>query len=331
MKDTPGRRRTALGVVCAVLLLGCGPAAGQTQDVVATPSPVRAVGLPSAGVTDLQVPEGGVLHDLAATDGRIVGVGAAAGRAAVWSLDADGMWNQQQVPAAADVPRLDAVALTDAAAVAFGGDGLRPSRLWVADDGTTWRAVESDAAGIDGRVTGVTVDGDRVIAVGDRVDAESGESYQGVVWASDDGRSFTAVAADLALAEGTISDVAAGSDAVVVVGFDTSGGKVWTATGGGSFEAATGPFEASTVEGVAATDDGFAAIGRGLADFELRTWTSDDGRRWRRADVEAGDIRPEDEVHGVTTVDGTVVAVGGTADGPAVWALDDGRAWRRHR
>ncbi len=325
-------RRTLCGAACALVLLGCGPASGQTtQDVIALPTPrVQAASSPSAGAADLRSPDGGVLHSVAAADGRIVGVGATAGGAAAWSVGSDGAWTQHRLAAAADVPQLDAVALAGPSVVAFGGDGQRPSRMWVADGGTTWQAVDADVVGIDGRVNAVTaVSGDRWIAVGDRVDPEGGESYQGAIWISEDGRSFTPVTSDLALAEGTLSDVATTGDTVVVVGFDINGGKVWSADDMSAFSAATGPFEAATVEGVAATNDGFVAVGRGIADLRPLAWTSEDGRRWQRADVEAGDVRPEDQIRDVSTVDGVVIAVGGSLDSSVLWTLEDGLRWRR--
>lgn len=329
----------ATGALCAVLLAGCGVAAEVPGGAAATPPverPVDAVQTagPAAvagGTTvGLQLPSApdGELRAVAADDEHVVVVGAAAdddADPAAWSPNDDGTWRSLEVDPVAGVPRLDAVAYDGSSGVAFGGDGAGPSQAWVTGDLETWRPVDT---GVDGRVGGVAAAADRWLAVGDRVDREGGESYEGMVWVSDDGASFEVLADDLALAEGTLTDVAVAGDTIVVVGFDVGGGAVWTSSAGGAFTSAAGPFDGATIDGVAATDDGFVALGRGVADLSVQAWTSVDGSRWDRIDVTGAELQPQDEIHDVTSVDGVVVAVGGTPQTGAIWRFEDDRLAR---
>lgn len=323
MSRRHARRRVLLSA-CVLIAAGCGPAAG--DDVSQTP-PNAVTASPSPLVSDaLRPPAAGALFGVAASADRVVAVGSGdAGGGAAWTWAGDG-WRSADVRRARRAARLDAVAIAGATGVAFGGDGSGPSRMWTARDGG-WRAADAEEAGIDGRVNAVTVAGNRWIAVGDRVDPEGGESYEGMVWVSDDGEAFQPVATALELDEGTLSDVAAADGTIVVTGFDVRGGRVWASDDDLRLSPAEGAFAAATVEGVAATDDGFVALGRGLGDQRPRTWISSDGRAWERIDDGDGDLTPDDEIRDVTTVDGVAVAITGGPAAGSVYRFRDG-GWR---
>lgn len=322
----------AVAAAWAVLLAGCGPAAGTvTDDVVAsspaTPNEVAGSPAETAAAVppaDPAAPDerAATLRGLAVGGDQVVVVGADDTVPAAWSVAGDGEWTPHTVAPGSGVPRLDAAALDGALGIAFGSDDAGGSQAWVTDDLRAWR--RHDVAGIDGRVSAVTVSDARWMAVGDRVDTESGEAYEGVVWVSEDATSFDVLADGLALTEGTLSDVAAAAGTVVVVGFDVSGGVAWTSSDGGPFESGSGPFDGATIDGVTALDGQFVALGRGLADLGLRAWTSTDGRRWEAVDVTGDELEPQDEIHDLATHAGRVLAVGGTADSGRVWTFQDG-------
>lgn len=328
-------------VVCVALLAACGPAVADGSlaagDVVASPlaastevSSLPAATRSEAGTDDTAagsaaaavVPGAppGTVRALAEADGRTLAVGVDDTGPAAWSVD-DDAWRTHEVAQVTGVPRLDAVASDGVTGIAFGAGDAGGSQAWTTDDLRTWRPVDTPA--IAGRVAAVTVADGRWIAVGDRVDPEGGEAYEGVVWAAGEGAAFTVLSDGLALSEGTVSDVAVANGTVVVAGFDVAGGLVWTASGD-DFTRATGPFEAATVDGVAATPDGFIALGRGLGDLALRAWSSTDGSRWEAVEVLAADLEPQDEIHDVATVAGVVTVGGGTGSAGAVWTFENG-------
>lgn len=332
--------RSAAAAASAALLAACGPAVANgssaTGDVVASPlavaSEVSSVAddTPSVGSADTTVGSSasaipgappGTVRAVAQADGHIVAVGADDAGSAAWSVD-DGAWRTHDVAQATGVPRLDAVASDGVTGIAFGAGDAGGSQAWMTDDLSTWQPVDTSA--VDGRVAAATVADGRWIVVGDRVDPEGGEAYEGVVWASDDGASFAVLTDGLALAEGTVSDVAVADGTVVVVGFDVAGGAAWTSSDNGDFTRATRPFDAATIDGVAATDDGFVALGRGLADLALRAWTSADGSRWESVEVSAAELEPQDEIHDAATIAGVVTAGGSTGGAGAVWTFEDG-------
>jgi len=323
MSDGQGRR-IGLAVVCAAVVAACGPAAGPatTTGAPGISAPVGPVTTMS-GAAIVAAPMGAdALSAVAAHDGTVVVAGADEDGAAIWTREGGDGWRRDEVRRARRAPRIDAVAVRGDRGVAFGGDGGPTSHVWVRDGGSTWRAVTGDGTGIHGRVNAVTADGDRWIAVGDAVAPEGGEAYEGVVWASPDGRTYRRLATGLDLAEGTVTDVAVADGTVVVVGFDVTGGRVWTSDGG-TFPPAVGTFGAMTMQGVTHTSDGFVIIGRGVGDLAPRAWRSVDGREWELLDIDDAGLAPDDELDDATTVEDTVVAVGGSPTGGVVWTLDE--------
>jgi len=326
MRDRQGRR-IGLTVACAVVIAACGPT-GTRVTTTAEQAPAARVGPVTAAVDAVvAAPADAALAGVAAAGETLVVAGADNDGPAVWRRDVDG-WHRDQVRRPGRAPRIDAVAVDGGRGVAFGGDGGGTSHLWVHDGGAVWRAVTGERTGIDGRVNAVTVDGDRWIAAGDAVDPEAGEAYEGVVWASRDGRTFRPLATGLDLAEGTVTDVAAADGTVVVVGFDVTGGRVWTSSDGEGLSPAAGTFGAMTMHGVAATSDGFVILGRGVGDLAPRAWRSADGREWEMLDIDATGVAPDDEIHDAATFGDTVVAVGGSPTGGVLWTLDDGQLVR---
>lgn len=316
-------RRIGLAVVCAALIAACGPTTGQVTTTAELEPAATVEAVTSAVDAVVAAPSDATLTGVAAAGETLVVAGADDDGPAIWTRDVDG-WQRDRVLRPDRAPRIDALAVAGDLGVAFGGDG-GASHLWVRDRGSTWRAVTGDGTGVDGRVNAVTVDGDRWIAAGDAVDPEGGEAYEGVVWASRDGRTFRPVATGLDLAEGTVTDVAAADATVVVVGFDVTGGRVWTSHDGDRFSPAAGTFGAMTMHGVAATSDGFVIVGRGVGDLAPRVWRSADGRTWEMLDIDDAGVAPDDEIHDVTTLGDAVVAVGASPTGGIVWTLHDGR------
>jgi hypothetical protein len=59
-------------------------------------------------------------------------------------------------------------------------------------------------------------------------------------------------------------------------------------------------------------------------------WTSTEGRRWRRTELDTDAFAPGDEIHDLTTTpDGFLVAVGTSEEGGVVWTSTDGLTWAR--
>jgi hypothetical protein len=270
--------------------------------------------------------DGAIVHGVAPFDDGVVAVGSVADGPAAWTSEDGVAWEPAQVEGGNGVQSLRAVAFADRG-VAFAGDDTAMSPVWSSADGSGWQRAGDGDTGINGRVNAVEVDGGRWVAAGDIVDDESGEVYKGAVWTSDDGHSWKKVA-DVALDEGTLSDVAVASDTTVVAGFDVSGGKIWTARGNKDFVRVDNEgFAAATIQGVAATGDGFVAVGRGLDGQQVVAWTSQDGVTWNRQDLAPEMFAPDEEINELATVGERIFAVGSTPQGGAVWTSQDGLSW----
>ena len=333
-----GGRRVLGGLACVAVLAGCGEAATSVDPVGRAAAPATSAGASaptSAAATDAaSLPpampvtglDGAIVHGVAPFEGGVVAVGSVADEPAAWTSEDGHTWEPAQVQGGDAVQSLRAVAFAGKG-VAFGGDNPATSPVWTSADGGAWKHAGDGDAGIDGRVNAVDVDRGRWVAAGDIVDDESGEAYKGGVWTSDDGRSWKK-AADVALDEGTVSDVAVASDTTVIAGFDVAGGKIWTARGGADFAPADNQdFAAATIQGVTATGDGFVAVGRSLADQQVVAWTSQDGVTWTRQDLPSEMFAPDEEINELATVGERIFAVGATPQGGAVWTSQDGLSW----
>lgn len=330
-----GGRWLLCGLACVVALAGCGEAATSVEPIgrAAAPATSAAASASASASAAASLPpvmpvtglDGAIVHGVAPFKGGVVAVGSLDGEPAAWTSDDGGAWEPAQVQSGGEVQSLRAVAFAEAG-VAFGGDDAAVSPLWTSADGSAWQHAGADN-GIKGRVNAVDVDGDRWVAAGDIVDDESGEVYKGAVWTSHDGRSWEK-AADVALGEGTVSDVAVAGDTTVVGGFDVTGGKIWTAHGSADFAPADSQeFAAATIQGVAATGDGFVAVGRGLGDQQMVAWTSADGVTWTREEIAPETFAPDEEINELATVGERIFAVGATPQGGAVWTSQDGLSW----
>lgn len=299
---------------------------GPTQQTTAPPPTATLSGLD--GATPLAVAGSG-------GDG-LVAVGSADDGAAAWTSPDGLAWQPADVVDTA-TPSLRAVAIADdGAALAFGGDDLESSTVWTrSDDG--WMpdgdggAVsdgEGGAGSVDGRVNAMTYADGVWFAVGERIDPEGGGAAGGVVWRSQDGRTWSEATTGLDVADGTVSDVAVDGDVLVVVGFDIDGGRVWTGGIDGQVTAAdSATFAQAEVQGVANVDGQFVALGRGLGDLAPTVWRSPDGTTWQRSDVDGASFPPNVALHDLARVDGRLVAVGASASGGVVWSSDDGTNW----
>lgn len=327
-------------VVCSLLLTGCSAAANSTAAqspandrsprAVASGGPASEEAVsdqPASAMRTSTGLEGASLNGIAASEDGMVVVGSDGG-AAAWTSSDGVTWEPVEVTGADDADALHAVAF-GAGGVAFGAVDPDPSQTWSAPAGAqSWEPAES--RGIDGRVNAAAAAGDRWFATGDLVDAETGTATAGAVWTSDDGDRWESLA-ELPLNEGTASDVVVEGDTVVVVGFDLDGGKVWTSTGGGGLQAVQdGEFGAATIQGVAHIDAGYVALGRTLGDMRPVVWTSEDGAAWSREELSSDAFAPDLQINDLTTVDGSLVAVGAAPEGGAVWTSDDGASWTLH-
>jgi hypothetical protein len=200
----------------------------------------------------------------------------------------------------------------------WGETGQRPT-AWFSADGLAWERAANPFAGSRGHDVIATRSG-FVMAGGD--DARSGESTRASFWASQDGRSWAAQAADEALGDHAPLALAEGGDGTIVaVGYQfaepflapsvwaSQDGLAWVeipATGSLASWAAPGPtpswegaLQGTIIQDVAAVGGGFAAAGKR---WGLEARSPDDGDRlritwqrvvWRSADGLAWDLLPD--------------------------------------
>ena len=181
----------------------------------------------------------------------------------------------------------------------------------------------------------VTAGGPGFVAVGQAGD-------DAAVWTSPDGRSWTRVPHQAALADGDMHGIVAGGPGLVAVGQDWSGpthvAAVWTSSDGATWfrvshdDALFGSSgdEQSTMRAVTAGGPGLVAVGSlvptGRSDARAAVvWTSVDGLNWTRVPHDESVLGDLSGMNGVGVGGPGLVAVGGST----VWTSPDGLAWSR--
>ena len=248
--------------------------------------------------------------------------------------------------------------------ITIGGPGLvavgwdeRGAAAWTSSDGQTWEPVPPEELG-PGTINDVTAVGPGLVAVGTtdnelrRIQGtQPGGPSQGVVWTSEDGRTWTRFD-DLPVirdADFGPSDITAGGPGVVAVGAQN---RAWFSSDGLAWEAASVPSVPDDVypgddgrhpqiymTDVASSGDRLLALGTALLKGggpppEYETWipvmwTSADGRSWTDVPVDPEVFPREGSIDALTHGPGGFVAVGSDGDRPAVWRSADGLGWHR--
>jgi hypothetical protein len=209
--------------------------------------------------------------------------------------------------------------------------------VWSTSDGSTW--TQKSVAGsfdIDGRrfvAQGLSDDGQGgLVAVGNSI----GSSPTDVVasaWHSRDGTSWTPMEVEAAKGQEMVAGTVSRSGTVVAAG----NGVAWLSTDGRKWSAQVLP-GASTAAGsytpraVGTWSGGFVIIGlwTGTGPTRSAAWFSATGRDWVQAKTSLDGF----DTHGISTVDGAIVAVGSdlsdTAPGLAAsWSSLDGITWTK--
>lgn len=278
---------------------------------------------------------------VAVTDGPagIVAVGGEGNHAVTWRSTDGRAWEQAPDAASwhdATQLRMTAVAASAGgyAAVGYLGGLAGPieARFWWSTDGLTWTATGDGADVTASRAAAVAAGPDGgFIAVGATGDARTADGA--AAWTSPDGRSWTRVPPDPALAAGVMRGLtAAGGLGFVAVGSDPDATRAmtWRSADGLTWEVA--PDAASLdnfglkieMRDVAWDGTRLVAAGHRLFGQQFPTgvlWVSEDGWTWERA-VESAALS-QGKVFGVTAGGPGLVAVGtyGSPDFaiPTVW------------
>jgi hypothetical protein len=295
------------------------------------------------------------------TGGGSAPVGALA--PAVWTSPDGADWSRAKVePVTLDgaVDRLLGVARSGSTAAAVGvafnrNEGVARPSAWASQAGGPWREAPANRelfGGPKGQgVTGVGAGPLGLAVLGPRSGADNRTFV--AVWRSRDGRSWSPPRQDPALTASPTEpvvplSVAVGSRAIVVAGKairvdDPADGAIWTGTAGlvpadptasdlhwarvAPGPAGLGGNGAQEVDRVVAVGSGFVAAGLAGEPGAMRlvSWTSGDGRSWRRwpAAATVGVSRLPSLAAGPTGL----VAAGVAGSTVCVWRSADGRAW----
>lgn len=255
------------------------------------------------------------------------------------TLEAIPVWVRAPVepsaPANGSYEAMNAVVVSENRLVAV-GTSRQHAAVWMSLDGLSWDRLlySPDLAADSSSLGDVVVGGPGLVAVGS-VGAEDGGS-DAAVWTSRDGLRWSRIPHDAAVFGGTgnegIKAVAAGSDGLVAVGYKHpySEGAVWVSTDGLEWSRAPhnaelfGPPSFRSLEDVATFDGGFIAVGSVWSDGSphAAVWQSPDGLSWSQTAVLDGG-----EMRGLTSENGTLIAVGWQKAGAAVWKSEDGLEW----
>lgn len=244
-------------------------------------------------------------------------------------------------------------------AITAGGPGLvavgwndQGAAVWTSSDGRTWTPVPDEELG-PGTISDVTTGGPGLVAVG-TTDNESARisgtqtdgPTHGVVWTSEDGRTWTRLPDEPAFRSAMFgaSAVTAGGPGLVAVGNEN---KAWFSSDGMTWESATVPPVPEGVypgddgrrpqvhlSDVAASSDRLVAIGWAMMNDTSEVpviWTSVDGTSWTDVPLDAEVFPLGGTITELTHGPNGFVAVGGLDDvtQPAVWRSADGLRWHR--
>jgi hypothetical protein len=217
-------------------------------------------------------------------------------------------------------------------------------QAWSSPDGLSWTPTTD---GIDG--SGEPIDeswllefGDGLIALANGMrSGPEGTSPPPLVWTSEDGESWSRVAAEISgFAEGDrIAAAATFGSSIVAIGSDAAGNAQWTSNDGRTWIPAgdgADAFAGYVVADLTAGGPGLVAVGALVTgENDAAVWTSTDGTSWDRAVDDATFGGPGNQwIESVASGPGGTVAVGASwVDGAgvrgAVWVSPDGATWAR--
>ncbi len=224
-----------------------------------------------------------------------------------------------------------------ASGVEVASDGSQRSVVWRSADGASWVRATDRAAFEDGIVLAIFETADGLVAIGDA--REDLYAAQPVLWRSSDGSQWAQVplpddpfgsgAAGIAgivsggpgyIAVGTVIDTVSPQDPAASLIWPPTDGAIWTSPDLRSWTRAEparqlfGGEDDEAISSVVAVRGGYIAFGSAAG--AAAAWSSGDAERWERAELpEAANAAIDD----ATVMNGTVVAVGGVGDAPAVW------------
>ena len=301
-----GERLIAVGDGCGASLRTCHVAIwtsedGETWDRVPDGPLFRA--------GDYTTSRRGELTDVVATDAGYLAVGRSregGTRRAVafWSNDGV-LWTRSRDDDSLVLGTMEAVVSTPIGFIAVGNvleGSVARAAVWTSPDGLAWVRTTGDrpafdvggaGAFADGRIHGGMIDvawtGDRAVAVGNACDV-NGFACRGVVWTSDDGRTWTREPNEL---NGSPYAVAAIPGGLVAVGDDGQGHpRSWASTDGGTTwtpgKRVNGLF--GNFDAVVETPGGLVAT-IATPDLASAVATSADGLAWQIA-ADAGALGP---------------------------------------
>jgi len=218
--------------------------------------------------------------------------------------------------------------------------------IWLSRDGRDWERVDSSALGGPGdqRIDGITVAGNKVIAVGfERV----GDETDAAVWRSSDGRNWALVTRGLDEPGNQFMNRVAGTTVgLIAVGVDNQGNDqdaaVWVSTdAGASWARAPDPTGALGGRGnqqasrLAKLGDRVLVVGSDSAagDLDAAVWSTNDATTWRRVESPALSGSGDQLIADVAQFGDGLAAAGSDTSGgdadAAVWLTSDGDTWER--
>ncbi len=250
------------------------------------------------------------MFGVAASESGLVAVGydASGGDAdaAVWTSSDGITWTRvthdESVFGGADDQDMLSITAGGPGFVAVGDDyasGESDGAVWTSPDGVTWKRVTGAAlGGVDTQIIeSVAAAGDDLVAVGYEY---SGSDWDGVVWTSSDGATWTRAADPGSVLAGSNNEallgVTAGGPGLIAVGYDDANGdwdtRVWTSADGSEWTllpadpAVFGGSGDQQIAKVVEGGPGFVAVGRESTGngSDAIVWVSSDGIEWTRAD-----------------------------------------------
>jgi hypothetical protein len=348
----------AAGAVVALLLLNRGHPAPSTSRTESPPPPVLAIMLTWNQISLNQHVFGGagdqVINRAIPKGTGILAVGYQTVRgatdAAVWSGTEDPSdWAKVSSGGGPGNQGMASVAEGGPGYVAVGSDDARGSydaAVWTSTTGAVWERVppRKFAEPGDQQMRRVVKGGPGAVAVGYDGDYAAVWVFDGHEWSPQTSAAFGEAGHEEQMWSVTMLGrtlVAVGSDCSGGVGLDCSGGDldaaVWTSTDGLRWNresqdslGGSGDQQMTTVipGGPGLVAVGYDTHGR---DRGAAVWTSKDGTQWSLVPDTTGSLGgPGDqEMKGIDTIDGTLVAGGSDGSDAAVWTSIGGITWTK--
>lgn len=249
---------------------------------------------------------------------------------AVWTSPDGGSWELIR-----DTPIFESIVATADGFVAVSNTRAFPE-IWRSESGRTWELVAGQEVLGNGRVDRLLMTDDGLLAVGWSINPyadlalEQDVHAPAAIWRSPDGRAWSRLPADPALASSRILNVAAAGGRLLAVGSDTvlERSVAWTSTDAAAWDRVDVPSLDGAVirlTSVLGLGDGFAVFG-GWSPAEQEgpdvpvIWTTQDGRDWQPL---AGLENLQEVAFGgwLAVPDGRILIVGGAWDATAGRAI----------